>query len=1043
MNNKSIYDRAFLAELAKLNTAQREAVDHIEGPVLVIAGPGTGKTQILSARIGNILSTAQCGPHNILCLTYTDAGTIAMRKRLLQFIGPDAYRVHIYTFHGFCNQVIQENLDYFGFRDLQPISELETVELYQKLVDSFGPKHPLKRFTGDIYYEVGRLKPLFDVMKKEAYTPRYISEQIDSYLKDLPGREEYIYKRANATKGIKAGDLNDRLFNAERDKMELLRAAAAEYPNFEKMMKARKRYDYNDMILWVRDAFKNNQNILLKYQERYLYFLVDEYQDTNGSQNDILNLLTSYWDSPNVFVVGDDDQSIYRFQGANVRNIVDFYNQHEPGVKTVMMKENYRSSQNILDAAGAVILKNNERLVNKLQNLNKDLVARNKEIAASQIQPSVKDYYNVLHEEAGLLKQIEDLHKQGEDLSGVAVIYRNHRLVENLVRALESKKIPLNIRQKVNVLELPFVQSLVNILLYIHKEYEKPDSAEHLLYEIMHYHFFDISPRDIAAITRESNKREDGRVTWRQIIARKEILSSLNLESPGAISALEFNITYWIKESGNMTIQMLFEKILTRGGVLTYIMNSPDKFWLMQVLSTFFDFIKNEAARTPDFSLKDLLEMIDRMRQNNISLHLEKVLHAEKGVNFITAHSSKGLEFKHVFLIACTSRYWEKQSGRSSTYRFPDTITDTAEGDAIEEERRLFYVAITRAKEFLNISFASKENNDKEQEMSQFVAELLDGTGLKSEKITLPDGEIFSYRMNVMMEEEKPVLKLMDEDFLSEALKNYKMSVTHLNKFLRCPLSFYFENILRVPSARSESMGFGNAVHHALYSLFSGMSKSRDHKFPSKEEFYEYFVQGMKNHHSHFTREEYKRKLEFGQELLPQLYDQYVNDWHKNVVVEHRINNAEFEGVPITGALDKIELDGNKVNVVDYKTGSPENGKKKLNPPDEKDPLGGEYWRQIIFYKILLDSDRTRNYEMVSGEIDFLQKDSKKNFSKLKIYIKPEEVNIVKLQIKDTYKKIMNHEFNPGCGEEDCQWCTFVRNNYRSEKLEPATREEE
>jgi DNA helicase-2/ATP-dependent DNA helicase PcrA len=294
-----------------------------------------------------------------------------------------------------------------------------------------------------------------------------------------------------------------------------------------------------------------------------------------------------------------------------------------------------------------------------------------------------------------------------------------------------------------------------------------------------------------------------------------------------------------------------------------------------------------------------------------------------------------------------------------------------------------------------------------------------------------------------MMEEEKPVLKLMDEDFLNESLKNYKMSVTHLNKFLRCPLSFYFENILRVPSARSESMGFGNAVHHALYSLFSGMSKSRDHKFPSKEEFYEYFVQGMKNHHSHFTREEFKRKLEFGQELLPQLYDQYVNDWHKNVVVEHRISNAEFEGVPITGALDKIELDGNKVNVVDYKTGSPENGKKKLTPPDEKDPLGGEYWRQIIFYKILLDSDRTRNYEMISGEIDFLQKDSKKNFSKLKIYIKPEEVNIVKLQIKDTYKKIMNHEFNPGCGEEDCQWCTFVRNNYRTEKLEPATREDE
>jgi DNA helicase II / ATP-dependent DNA helicase PcrA len=1042
MNNKSSHDRAFLAELAKLNKAQKEAVEHIDGPVLVIAGPGTGKTQILSARIGNILSNTQCGPHNILCLTYTDAGTIAMRKRLLKFIGPEAYRVHIYTFHAFCNQVIQENLDYFGFRDLQPISELETVELYQKLVDSFGPKHPLKRFTGEVYYEIGRLKPLFDIMKKEAYTSEYISEQIDAYLEDLPNREEYTYKKANATKGIKAGDLNERLFNLEKDKMELLRAAAGEYRQFEKLMKDSKRYDYNDMILWVRDAFRKNQNILLKYQERYLYFLVDEYQDTNGSQNDILNLLTGYWDDPNVFVVGDDDQSIYRFQGANVSNIIDFYNKHEPGIKTVIMTENYRSSQHILDAAGAVIVKNNERLVNKLKSLSKDLVAANKEIAASPVLPSVKEYYNVLHEEAGLLRQIEALHAQGEDLSEIAVIYRNHRLVENLVRALESKKIPLNIRQRINVLELPFVASLINILSYIHEEYEKPDSAEHFLYEIMHYHFFAISPRDIATITRESNKREDGRTTWRQIIASKERISKLNLESAKAISELEFNLSYWIKESRNMTVQVLFEKILTRGGVLTYIMNSPEKFWLMQVLSTFFDFIKNEAARIPDFSLKDLLQMIEKMRDNKIAIHLEKVLHAEKGVNFITAHSSKGLEFKHVFLISCTSRYWEKQSGRSSTYKFPDTITDTAAGEAIEEERRLFYVALTRAKEFLNISFASKENNDKEQEMSQFVAELLEGTGLKPERTILPDEEIFNYKMNIMWEEEKPMLKLMDEEFLNDALKNYKMSVTHLNKFLRCPLSFYFENILRVPSARSESMGFGNAVHHALFSLFSNMMKDKNKQFPSKEEFFEYFKQGMKNHHSHFTREEYKRKMEFGEELLPQIYAQYINEWHKNVTVEYRISNAEFEGVPITGALDKIEMDGNKVNVVDYKTGSPENGRKKLNPPDEKDPLGGEYWRQIVFYKILLDSDRTKNYEMTSGEIDFIQKDSKKNFSKHKIYIKPEEVNVVKLQIKDTYKKIMSHEFNPGCGEEDCQWCTFVKNDYKSEKLEPARTEE-
>src|SRR5690554_5749606 len=175
------YDLSFLEELAKLNSAQKEAVEQLEGPVLVIAGPGTGKTQILSARIGKILSApeVQAAPHNILCLTYTEAGTLAMRKRLLQFIGPEAYRVHIYTFHAFCNQVIQENLEHFGFRELQPISELEAVELFQQLIDSLPPQHLLKRYTGDVYFEIGRLKNLFDLMKKENWSPEFISEKVD------------------------------------------------------------------------------------------------------------------------------------------------------------------------------------------------------------------------------------------------------------------------------------------------------------------------------------------------------------------------------------------------------------------------------------------------------------------------------------------------------------------------------------------------------------------------------------------------------------------------------------------------------------------------------------------------------------------------------------------------------------------------------------------------------------------------------------------------------------------------------------------------
>src|SRR5664279_276059 len=188
MNQRDSFDTLY----QNLNPEQKKAVDRIEGPVLVIAGPGTGKTQILGARIGKILLDTDTDPSNILCLTYTDAGAIAMRRRLLSFIGPDAYKVNIYTFHAFCNEIIQENLNFFEKNNLDPISELGQIQLLRELIDSFPQNHLLKRYRGDAYFEIRNLRSLFSTMKQEGWTPAYIEERIDSYLKDIPAREEYI-----------------------------------------------------------------------------------------------------------------------------------------------------------------------------------------------------------------------------------------------------------------------------------------------------------------------------------------------------------------------------------------------------------------------------------------------------------------------------------------------------------------------------------------------------------------------------------------------------------------------------------------------------------------------------------------------------------------------------------------------------------------------------------------------------------------------------------------------------------------------------------
>ena len=256
MNLKEKLQQQFNDIYAQLNPQQKIAVDTIEGPVMVIAGPGTGKTQILSARIGKILLETDAAPENILCLTYTDAGALAMRKRLQKMIGSDAYRVQIHTYHSFCNDVIQDNLSLFEKNILDPISELERTQLFKKLIDAFPKKHPLKRYRGDVYFEINNLRHLFSAMKREGWLPVFINERIEAYLNDLSNREEFIYKRKY--KEFNAGDVKKDKIEDEQEKMQKLKAAVNEFDNYQQLMRKKNRYDFDDMINWVIKAFEEN-----------------------------------------------------------------------------------------------------------------------------------------------------------------------------------------------------------------------------------------------------------------------------------------------------------------------------------------------------------------------------------------------------------------------------------------------------------------------------------------------------------------------------------------------------------------------------------------------------------------------------------------------------------------------------------------------------------------------------------------------------------------------------------------------------------------
>ena len=1039
----------FLQEYEKLNAQQRRAVDTIEGPVMVIAGPGTGKTQILASRIGKILLETDVAPENILCLTYTDAGVVAMRKRLLQFIGPDAYKVHLYTFHAFCNEVIQENLSLFEKTALDPISDLERIELFKELIDSFPKNHPLKRYRGDVYYEINNLHSLFSNMKKEGWTPAFITHKIDEYLADLPTRDEFVYKKK--FKEFKAGDVKKEKIEEQKEKMEKLRAAVNEFDRFQQLMRQRNRYDYDDMINWVIVAFEQNKNLLAGYQERFQYILVDEYQDTSGTQNKIVELLISYWESPNVFVVGDDDQSIYRFQGANVENMEAFMKNYS-NLLVIVLEQNYRSIQPILDISKSLIEQNKERLIktNPGLNLTKELISSNQRISQLTHPPVIHQYETQQQEMVYIARQVQQLvQKQNIPPGRIGIIYKENKYGEELARYFKLLDIPVYSKRHQNILEIPLAEKIILLLKYLAAEHDVPYGGDEMLFEILHFNWLHIPPIEIAKLSVEVAEKQfgEGKTSLRRLLYEKAIAPPKDLFSQGLNEHMvkaSVMLEQLIAEVPNVTLQQLFENIIREAGILKHMMESDDKHRQLQVLTALFDFVKEETHRNPVMDLQELVSIIELMEKEAISLPLVQVSGSEKGVNLLTVHGSKGLEFEYVFLAGCNAAFWEKKRNPAKGYSLPDTMFASQPRHKDEEElRRLFYVAITRAEQFLFISYSRFKNDGKELEPSMYIAEIQDQHPTLSTTAVTISQEDLSFFAALQFGETAPEIEKLEEDFVSRLLEKFVMNVTALNNYLKCPLEFYFKTLVRIPSPKNEATEFGSSVHFALEQLFRKMQENKATDFHSCEQFIADFEWYIRRHRESFTKEQFERRLEYGLEVLKNYYDKNINGFNKIVAIERTIRNVVIQGVPIKGKLDKLEFDGKSVNVVDYKTGDPDKAISKIKGPNDKEPNGGDYWRQAVFYKILVDNNGQKDWKAESIEFDFIEPDKKKNYRKEKLLITAPDITTVTEQIKTTWQKIQNREFYTGCGKAKCHWCNFVKTNDLAIALHELMEEEE
>ncbi len=958
-----------------LNPAQKKAVDSIDGPVMVIAGPGTGKTTILTLRIANILKETDTAPDSILALTFTESGAYAMRRKLVEIIGSAAYKVNIQTFHGFAESIIQKYPDYFPrIIGSKIITDAEQIKIMEKLIDSKSIK--ILRPYGDPRYYVRPVLSEIQVLKRENVSPAELKASVE---RDQAELEE--------SGNITAAEL-EKLTKRNEKNLEL----AFLYEKYEEQLAEEKFYDFDDMLLELIRAMEENDLFKLILQETYQYILADEHQDANASQNRILELLSDFDESPNLFIVGDDKQAIYRFQGASLDNFL-FFSRKYKQAKVIDLEHNYRSHQGILDASHSLIMNNPGMPGRERQKLISLQIGT---------KPIFVDEFPTLSDELDYIATlIERLVKKGEKSEEVAVLYRENKEAERISAALTAHGVIHRIESDHNILN--DINSAKIIILC--RAINDPSNSEYLG----------------QALLLPELKNDPAAVSGACVLANRQVVPLAQIiKKDRSLKDSYGRVVKWSGESQTMPFPDFLQKLIQETNILASIIAAPDSLEQMSSLEAFFEKIVKAAQSKNTFYIKDFIEYIGIVSAHGLATKRSYVDHVG-GVRLMTAHKSKGQEFNHVFMVNVIDGLWGNRTERNR-FNVP-IIEHTRVSGRIEDERRLFYVAMTRARESVNISYG-RSNGEKETIASQFIAEI-DPSLIAFDKPVIADQtELFAKKMK--SPEIQPTLSLIKPEFVREKFLSQPFSVTHLNNYLKCPWYYFFVNLIRIPQSKSKHQMYGTAIHETLDTFFNAYKEERD---LSKKQLLELFKHNLGK--EPLSVADLADSWEKGKKALEGYFTAYSGLWGRALLTEYsirghsqefkyQISNIKYQNLELTGKIDKLEfINEQEVIVIDYKTAKPKSRNEIEGKTKNAD---GNYKRQLVFYKLLLNLDK--KYTMKYGEIDFIEPNERGIYKKERFEIDGLEVAQLVLQIEKVATEIIELKFlNSTCDDKDCEYC--------------------
>jgi len=961
--------------LKKLNPEQRAAVEAIDGPLMVLAGPGTGKTQVIAARIAYILQHTDTNPNSILAITFTDAAAKNMRERLVSLIGHAGYYVSVQTFHAFCNDVLIEHTDLFPMHPAsQALSDVERFSIIETLLTDM-PLDVLKPINAPRHYAKKIIEAISN-LKKEGVTTDAFAEIVSRDFAEAPDTK---------SKQILAKFARDKAKNEE---------LVGIYQAYQAELSTRARYDYDDMIMMVVDGLKSHPFLLQSIQEQYHYFLVDEYQDTNEAQNQLLWQLSSHWEErANVCVVGDPHQAIYRFQGASVENTYSFLAKF-PQAKIITLKQAYRCPQPIYDAAHSLISHNTLTAQDSTavevfvgEQLQQRLISQHKDSGKPAV--SVLTTPSDVAEWMLIAESISTLLKDGVAARDIAVLTKTNAQSIRLSEILRSHGIPTQMSAQSNALDNTSVQSILQLLAII-EALRSAGSVDQLL-TVLLQPWWQLEP---AVLYQLGQRAAAARMPLYQFIKEKPAaeLAVRLLETQTADIEKVQQVVKQLETLGQLELTLScplwLQTVLEQSGVLAWLQEDIERYPDLLAVVSLVEHVGQWAANSQPFKLPELLATIQVLIVHNLSLPATSTTFIDEAVELSTVHGAKGKEWEYVFIPHCTDGVWGN-SKRSELLTLPPTVlryTDISKKEKNEDERRVFYVALTRARQHATCTYPEKyltQGKQKDQVISMFLSEagFTPESDVASSERTVRSQHLLAQllappaQMNLTPAVHRLLLSLVDQ---------LKFSATSLNRYLRSPEEFVLKDLLGLRQVPEAHMIYGTAVHAGLEELTKRMIADRG---VDMVEVFAILDASLKR--GELPQAEHNRRLEHGRRVLETYQKQHIRPDQPILSTERVFGTSRhpivLDGVQLSGRIDRIDWVDAKAKtarVIDYKLSKAKSvndlaGKTGLAGLSEREQALQEHLRhphkrQMLFYKILTDLDPSFQPQVVAGTFEYL-----------------------------------------------------------------------